>query len=95
VFAHEVTRPSPGSGFPPGSSGSGLDATDPELLAKDGATLDRIGGEGQTRVWSERVEEINRYRHGWKLEELGLEYGDEGHDRYDDEYEHDDYLDQA
>jgi len=93
VFAHEVTGPGPGPGFPPGSSGSGLDMDDPELPAKDGTTLDRMGGEGQTRVWSERVEEINGYRHGWKLEEL--EYGDEGHDRYDDEYEHEDYLDQA
>jgi len=89
VYAHEVTSPGPGSGFPSGSSGSELDVNDPELLTKDGNTL---GGEGQTRVW---IEEVNGYRHDWKLEEHEVEYGDEGHDRYDDEYEHEDYLYQA
>lgn len=95
MYAHEVAGSGPGSGFPSGGSGSGLDIGDPKLLAKDENSLDRMGGEGQTRVWLERVEEVNRYRHDRKLEEYEIEYGGDGGDRYDDEYEHEDFLGQA
>jgi len=89
VRAHEVVDPR--SGFPSGSSGSVLHANDPKFPTEDGSLLDRIDAEQHVEVWAERVEE----RYGYQHDSNEAEHDDDGGDRYDDEYERDDFLDQA
>jgi len=89
VYAHEVTNPGPGPGSVSGSSGAGLDTDDPRFRTKDGA----LHGDEQAHVWLEGVKEMYGYHDDWKLGEYEIEQ-DDG-DRYDDEYEHEDFLDTA
>lgn len=90
MYAHEVTVPGPRSG----SSGSGPGANDPEPRTNDDISPDQSGGDGRARPWLERVDELYEYQYGWKFGEYDIEHGD-GDDRYDDEYEHDIFLDQT
>jgi len=89
VYAHEVTYPGHRPGSASGGSGAGLDTNDPRLRTKDGTPR----GDEQTHVWLERVEEMYEYEYDWKLGEHEVEHNDG--DRYDDEYEHEDFLDTA
>lgn len=89
VYAHEVTNPDPRPGSASGRSGAGLDTNDPRFRTNDETLRE---GE-QARVWLKRVEEMYGYQYDWKLGEYEIEH-DDG-DRYDDEYEHEDFLDPA
>ena len=93
VYAHDVAGPDPGSGSASGSVGAGLDENDLGVLNKDGKLLDQRVEDEQVRVWLEGVEEMYRYQYGWKFEEHEIEHDGDGDDRYDDEYEHEDFLD--
>ena len=95
VYAHEVTDPSPRSGSSPGSAGAGLDGNDPHVRTEDGTLLDqRVEGE-QARVWLEGAEAMYGYQYDWKLGEYEITHDDDGDDRYEDEYEHEDFSDPA
>ena len=86
MFAHGVVDP--GSGSALGNSGAGLGMDDP-----DGMPLDQRGEDEQVRVWLEKIEETYGYQYDWRFGEYEIEHDDD--DRYDDEYEHEDFLDPA
>ena len=89
VYAHEVAD----SGSPR-SSGAGQE-TNLKFRTKGWTPLDRTSEGEQAPVWLERVEEMYGYQYGWEAGEYEVEHDDDGPDRYDDEYEHDDFLDLA
>ena len=85
VYAHEVDDPRP-------DSGPGLDTDH----TKDRILVDQEGsGDEEARVLLEKVEEMYGYQYDWKFGEYEVEHDDGGGDRYDDEYEHEDFLDPA
>jgi hypothetical protein len=93
VYAHEVTNPTPTSGFASGSVGTEPDTNDPGIRTEDEMPLDQRVEDEQVRVLWECIEEMYEYQHGWKLGEYEIESDGDGDDRYDDEYEHEDFLD--
>jgi len=92
VYAHEMPNPGPGSGFSSGSAGGGAD---PGVHVKDEMPLDRGSESEQARVWLERVEEMYGYQYDWKPAGYEFEHDEGVDDRYDDEYEHEEFLDSA
>ena len=88
MCAHEMTD----AGSMSRSYGVGSDPS-PKSRSKDGLLLDRRGEDGQSPVWLERVEEMYEYRYDWGMGDYEVEHDDNGDDRYDDEYEHDDFSD--
>jgi hypothetical protein len=93
VHAHEVNEPGPSSGFP--LRGPDSDASDLRIPTNDDRFLDQGNGDERGRVWLEMADETYGYQYDWKLGEYEIEHEDDGSDRFDDEYEHDDLLDQA
>ena len=95
VYAHEVTNPGPRSGSTSGSVGAaGPGANDPGVRTEDETLVDQSAEDEQARVRLEGFEEMYGCQYGWEFGEYEIEHdGDEG-DRYDDEYEHDDFFDQ-
>ena len=91
VYAHQVTEPDLRSGFPSESYTPGLDVSDLKLPTDE----DQRDEDERGRVWLEMVDEIYGYQYDRKLEEYGIEHEEDGGDRYDDEYEHEDFLDHA
>ena len=92
VFAHPVTG-TVGLRSGPSSENSAL-GPDPINL-KSPTDGDQGEEDGRGRAWLEMVDEIYGYQYDWKLAEHEIEQEDDGVDRYDDEYEHEDFLDQA
>ena len=90
VYAHETTDSGPRSGAISESSGVGLDTKDGNRML-----LGRIGEDEQAFVWLDRVEEMSGYQYDWKVGGYGVGHDDDGGDRYDDEYEHEDFSDPA
>ena len=87
MYAHEVPNPGPKSEF---SSESTVAGADPGVHIKEETPLDR-GFEGEQA----RVLEMYGYQYDWKLGGYELEHDEGVDDRYDDEYEHEEFLDPA
>jgi len=90
VPAHGVTDPRPRPGSASRSSDKGMGTDDPKFRIED-----RGSGNEQAHVWLEKVEGMYEYQYDWKMGEYEIEHDDDGGDRYDDEYEHEDLLDLA
>lgn len=90
MHAHEVTEPGP-------SSDPGLDTSERRLPSNGDKFLgDQGDGDGIGRVWLDMADETYGYRHDdSKFGEYEIEHEDDGGDHYDDEYEYEDFLDQA
>jgi len=88
VYAHDVTRP----GSPPGSSTPAPEENDFESRTTYEG-LYEPGEDQRRRVWLKSVQQMYGYQHDWKLGEYEVDHDDEEGDRYDDEYEHEDFLD--
>jgi hypothetical protein len=95
VRVHEVTDLGPGSGSASGSSDAEWDSNDPRFRTKDGMVSDRRGEDERVGAWMERVEEMYGYQYDWRMGEYEVGHDDQGDDRYDDEYEHEDISDPA
>ena len=89
VYAHEVTR----SGSPSESSALGLDASHLKLPTDTDKLSDQKGKDARGRVRLEIAVEDYGYKFDWKSGEYEIEHEEDGGDPYDDEYEHDDFLD--
>jgi len=91
VYAHEVTNPGPRSGSTSGTVGAaGPDATDPGVRAEDGTLGDQSAEDEQPCEWYGAIEKM----YGWEFGEYEIGHDGDGDDRYDDEYEHEDFFDQ-
>lgn len=96
VFAHEVTKPDLRSGFPSESTASEPDAaSNLKLHTNYEKPLDQGDEDERGGAWLEMFDETYGYQYDWKLGEYEIEHEDDGGDRYDDEYEHEDFLDQV
>ena len=92
MYAHEVTNHGPGSRSTSGSVGARLDENGLRVRTKDWVLLDQRVEDEQADVWLEGVE-MYGYQYDWKPGEYEIERDGDGYDRYDDEYEHEDFLD--